>query len=89
MISRIDGINRFVADIAAAAKDQALGVSEVSVAIRNMDSITQQNAAMVERTSAETKHLRDEVDMLVGLLSGFATRGGEKATVPAAQRRAA
>jgi len=71
MISRIDGINRFVADIAAAARDQSVGVNEVSVAIRNMDTITQQNAAMVERSSAETRVLRNEVDMLVDLLSSF------------------
>jgi methyl-accepting chemotaxis protein len=89
MISRIDGINRFVADIASAAKDQALGVSEVSVAIRNMDTITQQNAAMVERTSAETKQLRTEVDNLIDLLSGFATRLDGKAIEPVTDRRAA
>ena len=88
MISRIDGINRFVADIAAAAKDQALGVSEVSVAIRNMDTITQQNAAMVERTSSETRHLSDEVGRLVGLLSGFTISGGASATSYSVRRAA-
>ncbi|MGO6908002.1 methyl-accepting chemotaxis protein, partial [Rhizobium ruizarguesonis] len=48
MISRIDIINRFVADIAAAARDQATGVNEVSLAVRNMGAITQQNSDMVE-----------------------------------------
>ncbi|MBO9097119.1 MULTISPECIES: globin-coupled sensor protein [unclassified Rhizobium] len=74
MISRIDGVNKFVGDIAAAAKDQAIGVAEVSAAVRNMDTITQQNAAMVERTSAETRHLRNEANTLVALLSGFKTQ---------------
>jgi methyl-accepting chemotaxis protein len=74
MISRIDGVNKFVGDIAAAAKDQAIGVGEVSAAVRNMDTITQQNSAMVERTSAETRQLRSEADTLVALLSGFKTR---------------
>ena len=80
MISRIDGVNKFVGDIAAAAKDQAIGVGEVSAAVRNMDTITQQNSAMVERTSAETRQLRSEADTLVALLSSFKTtadiRGG-------------
>ncbi|MDM9626185.1 globin-coupled sensor protein [Rhizobium sp. S152] len=87
MISRIDIINRFVADIAAAARDQATGVNEVSVAIRNMDTITQQNSGMVERTSAETRRLRGEVDDLVALLQRFRT--GSEQRLTAATRRAA
>jgi len=74
MISRIDIINSFVADIAAAARDQATGVNEVSVAIRNMDTITQQNSGMVERTSAETRRLKDEVENLIELLQRFRAR---------------
>jgi methyl-accepting chemotaxis protein len=88
MITRIDIINRFVADIAAAARDQATGVNEVSVAIRNMDTITQQNSGMVERTSSETRRLRSEVESLVGLLQRFRT-GGHERSVPTASRRAA
>ncbi|PKA44278.1 globin-coupled sensor protein [Rhizobium sullae] len=87
MISRIDIINRFVADIAAAARDQATGVNEVSIAIRNMDTITQQNSSMVERTSAETRHLRAEVDTLVALLQRFNIRSQER-QAPASRRAA-
>ncbi|CCM74182.1 globin-coupled sensor protein [Rhizobium mesoamericanum] len=87
MINRIDVINRFVADIAAAARDQATGVNEVSVAIRNMDTITQQNSGMVENTSAETRHLRGEVDNLVALLQRFRTGIEHRSMI--APRRAA
>ncbi|NLS02101.1 globin-coupled sensor protein [Rhizobium sp. P32RR-XVIII] len=87
MISRIDVINRFVADIAAAARDQATGVNEVSIAIRNMDTITQQNSGMVENTSAETRRLRAEVDNLVALLQRFNIRSQERRAL--ASRRAA
>ncbi|PDV89287.1 globin-coupled sensor protein [Rhizobium sp. H4] len=87
MISRIDIINRFVADIAAAARDQATGVNEVSVAIRSMGEITQQNSGMVERTSAETRRLTDEVGKLIELLQHFRARPEARAVAPA--RRAA
>ncbi|MEZ2130885.1 MULTISPECIES: methyl-accepting chemotaxis protein [unclassified Sinorhizobium] len=85
MIRRIDIIDKFVADIAAAARDQATGLNEISVAIRNMDSITQQNASMVERSSTETRGLGDEVDKLVRLLSTFKTQArgqAGKTTLP-------
>jgi methyl-accepting chemotaxis protein len=87
MISRIDVINRFVADIAAAARDQATGVNEVSIAIRNMDTITQQNSSMVEHTSAASRHLRAEVGNLVALLQHFNIRSQER-QVPASRRAA-
>ncbi|MEK1896791.1 MAG: globin-coupled sensor protein [Rhizobium sp.] len=87
MINRIDIINRFVADIAAAARDQATGVNEVSVAIRNMDTITQQNSGMVENTSSETRRLRGEVDNLIALLQRFRT--GVEHRSMAVPRRAA
>jgi len=80
MIERIDSINQIVTGIASAARDQAIGVSEVNVAIRNMDTITQQNAAMVEKTSGETNGLRGQVDRLVDMLRDFKTR--ERAREP-------
>jgi methyl-accepting chemotaxis protein len=79
MIGRIDVINQFVSDIAATARDQASGVDEVNVAIRSMDTITQQNSGMVERTSAETRRLRNEVESLVHLLQRFGAAGQEAA----------
>jgi methyl-accepting chemotaxis protein len=88
MINRIDSINSFVADIASAARDQATGVNEVSVAIRNMDTITQQNSGMVERTSAETRRLRNEVEGLVGLLERFRIGGNERPAYEASRRAA-
>ncbi|MDR7143564.1 globin-coupled sensor protein [Rhizobium sp. BE258] len=87
MISRIDMINHVVAEIAAAARDQATGVNEVSVAIRNMDTITQQNSGMVEHTSAETRRLRGEVNNLMELLQRFGTRMEMRSSAPS--RRAA
>ncbi|MDL2409827.1 globin-coupled sensor protein [Rhizobium calliandrae] len=77
MIGRIDVINQFVSDIASTARDQATGVDEVNVAIRSMDTITQQNSGMVERTSAETRRLRNEVENLVRLLERFGAAGGK------------
>ncbi len=78
MIERIDSIDRIVSSIASAARDQATGVDEVNIAIRNMDTITQQNAGMVEKTSGETAGLRGQVDRLVGMLAGFKTRERER-----------
>lgn len=70
---RIEEINDIVRGIASAASDQSGGLREVNTAIASMDTITQQNAAMVEETSAQTVTLRDEAARLVGALRRFNT----------------
>lgn len=89
IINRITEINAFVSDIATAAKDQAMGVNEVNQATRSMDTLTQENSSMVERTSAETLRLRAEVAGLVELLSQIRTRGTERTESSQSRRQSA
>lgn len=74
IITRIGEINSIVTAIASAAQNQSGGLREVSAAVMDMDQITQQNAGMVEHTSAQTTSLRKEVETLVEALRGFKTR---------------
>ena len=46
-----------------------------------MDQVTQQNAAMVEETTAVTHRLASEADELSKLVSRFTTSGGDRGTV--------
>ena len=78
IIGRIGDINTIVSTIASAAASQSGGLKEVSAAVMNMDSITQQNASMVEHSSQQTNHLRAEVERLVAALRGFRTRSAER-----------
>lgn len=57
--------------IASAAKEQQLGVQEVSTAISTMDQMTQQNAAMVEESNAVTQKLAEETNILGQRVSQF------------------
>lgn len=65
---RISGINHHMNAVATAAKEQSVGLVEVNRAVNTMDQTTQQNAAMVEQSTAaslalaaETRKLRDLV----------------------------
>jgi methyl-accepting chemotaxis protein len=53
-VSRINGV---VGEIAASAREQATGLDEVNVAVTQMDQVTQQNAAMVEESTAASHAL--------------------------------
>ncbi|RUM20420.1 methyl-accepting chemotaxis protein [Rhizobium vallis] len=64
-------INGHVHSIATAAKEQSTGLSEVSIAVNQMDQVTQQNAAMVEESTAATNRLADEAANLSRLIARF------------------
>jgi methyl-accepting chemotaxis protein len=87
IIRRIGEIDATVSGIAGAASDQSGGLREVNQAIAAMDQITQQNAGMVERTSGQTRALRDEVERLTMALRRFNTRSAERLAEDAARRQ--
>ena len=62
------------ASIATAAREQATGLQEVNVAVNSMDQMTQQNAAMVEETTAASQTLAEESRELKSLLAKFRLR---------------
>ncbi len=55
---------------------QSMAIGEISTAVGAMDRSTQQNAAMVEQTSAATRTLSHEVMALTDLASAFAIDAG-------------
>jgi methyl-accepting chemotaxis protein len=57
--------------IATAAKEQAVGLQEISAAINSIDQMTQQNAAMVEETTAISHTLADGAVQLTSLVNRF------------------
>ena len=67
-VGQIDGV---VAEIATAAREQATALNEVNSAINLMDQVTQQNAAMVEESTAASHALATEADELGRLVSRF------------------
>ncbi|TAJ74686.1 MAG: methyl-accepting chemotaxis protein [Phenylobacterium sp.] len=67
-VSEMHGL---VSEIAASAREQAVALSEVNTAINQMDQVTQQNAAMVEETTAASHSLAREAESLAGLIGRF------------------
>jgi methyl-accepting chemotaxis protein len=68
-VSTIDGI---VAEIAASAQEQSTGLTQINTAINAMDQATQQNAAMVQQSTAAASSLATDSDHLSSLIARFA-----------------
>ena len=86
IVSDVKEINQHVSAIVDAAREQALGLQEVNTAVSPIDQGTQQNAAMVEQTSAASRNLAVEAERLKQLLAGFKLSDGVAQTAPATLR---
>ncbi|WP_105383515.1 HAMP domain-containing methyl-accepting chemotaxis protein [Neorhizobium alkalisoli] len=73
-------MNQHVEAIAVSAREQSLGLSEINTAVNSLDQTTQQNAAMVEETSAASVSLADECAALRQLISQFTIPGTARNT---------
>jgi len=77
IVESIKRVADIVSEIAAASQQQASGVDEINAAITQMDEMTQQNAALVEESSASARSLEEQSEMMMRLMAFFDT--GDKA----------
>jgi methyl-accepting chemotaxis protein len=73
IVERVGEITSLVSDIANNANVQAAGLDMVNNAVGEMDRVTQQNAAMVEQSTAAARSLADEARELNSVVSRFRT----------------
>jgi methyl-accepting chemotaxis protein-1 (serine sensor receptor) len=67
----ISDVNRHMQSIATSAQEQSTGLAQVNVAVNQMDQTTQQNAAMVEQSTAAAAALSQEAANLQALVTRF------------------
>jgi methyl-accepting chemotaxis protein len=88
IISQIVEINGVIQGISASTHEQATALAQVNTAVNHMDQMTQQNAAMVEQSTAASRGLAAESVNLARLISGFRTGQGAKGDGHGAASRA-
>ncbi|QRM53343.1 PAS domain-containing methyl-accepting chemotaxis protein [Sinorhizobium sp. BG8] len=87
ILSQVQEVNTNVAAIVEAAREQSTGLREINQSVNSMDQATQQNAAMVEESTAASHSMSREADALHALLRHFRLANASPA-VPA-QKQAA
>ena len=73
IVTRVGEINALIGSISTNAREQADNLHHVNAAVSDMDRVTQQNAAMVEETTAAASELKDDARDLSNVVSRFAT----------------
>jgi methyl-accepting chemotaxis protein len=84
IVGQVLEINTIVTEIAASAQEQASGLAQVNKAVSEMDQVTQQNAAMVEQSTAASLALAQEATELGRLIGRFSVSGLEGYAQPQA-----
>ncbi|QCS64372.1 HAMP domain-containing protein [Achromobacter denitrificans] len=73
-VQRVAGI---MGEISAASAQQVGGIDQVSLAITQMDEVTQQNAALVEEASAAAAAMEEQARRLADATAVFKTQSGQ------------
>ena len=85
-------VDQFVAEIALASNEQSQGIQQVSIAVSQMDKITQSNAAAAEEAASASEELNSQVGSVgqtvaeLEQLVGGATDAGKPAPAEATHR---
>lgn len=75
IVGSVGKVASIVQSISSASREQAMGTQEISSSITSMDEMTQQNATLVEKSSAAASALSKQATNLAELMAFF--RSGE------------
>ncbi len=76
IVSSVQRVNDIIQEISTAASEQSKGIDQVNVAVVQLDQMTQQNAALVEQSTASAESLKDQAGRLNEVVARFHLGGG-------------
>lgn len=74
VVQSVAHVNTLINEMGVAAKEQALGISQVNDAVTDLDRVTQQNAALVEESAAAAQAMSQNTKFLARTLAVFRMR---------------
>ncbi|MBV7539001.1 MCP four helix bundle domain-containing protein [Duganella sp. sic0402] len=71
IVAAVQSVTAIMAEISVANNEQEAGIEQINHAIAEMDTVTQQNAALVEEAAAAAEAQQDQAHQLVQLVGVF------------------
>lgn len=71
IIESVNNVRRLVSEINASSGEQKQGITQINNAIAEMDSMTQQNASLVEETSSASQQMSAQAQELLDMVNFF------------------
>ncbi len=79
IVGAVRKATQIVAEIATASREQSAGIERASHTVMQMDSMTQQNAALVEQAAAASESIVEQVRALNAMVADFRLETGSGA----------
>lgn len=89
ILRAVKEVTTIMKQIAAASEEQSKGISQVAIAITEMDSVTQQNASLVEQVSSAAAALERQTEDLQRSVQKFRLSSNEPVAVASELKRPA
>ena len=71
IVASVQRVTDIIGEISSATREQSQGIGQVNLAVTDLDRMTQQNAALVEQSTAAAESLKDQAGRLSGMVSTF------------------
>ncbi|NRR31393.1 MCP four helix bundle domain-containing protein [Oxalobacteraceae bacterium] len=88
IVSSVRRMTDVMQSIASAGDEQSAGIEQINQAVSEMDTVTQQNAALVEEAAAAAESMQQQAAVLEQVVSVFKLDGTQQALAPRAPVRA-
>ncbi|TDV27970.1 methyl-accepting chemotaxis sensory transducer with TarH sensor [Paraburkholderia caballeronis] len=83
ILQAVRRVTDIMGEISAASEEQSGGIEQVNRAITQMDTVTQQNAALVEEAAAAAASLEEQTSQLKAVMGRWRTGGAQGRAEPA------
>ena len=83
IVASVRRVSDLIGEITASSSEQRDGIAQVNQAVANLDQMTQQNAALVEESTAAAASMRDQAQRLAEVVAVFNVGASARAATPA------
>ena len=71
IVAQVQRVSQLISEISLASGEQSQGIGEVGAAMNRLDTVTQQNSALVEESAAAAESLKQQAAKLAEVVSVF------------------
>jgi methyl-accepting chemotaxis protein len=82
LVDSVTRVTDIMSEINAASAEQSAGIAQINLAITEMDTVTQQNAALVEEAAAASESMQEQAGNLAQVVSVFKLGASTTAAAP-------
>ncbi|WP_300757865.1 methyl-accepting chemotaxis protein [Janthinobacterium sp.] len=86
IVASIRRVTDIMAEISAAGREQEMGIGQINQAVAEMDTVTQQNAALVEEAAAASAAMQEQAAALAAMVSIFKVDAGHRSVEPGVRK---